>query len=304
MSESNLTDQGGTARPGEASPGIRSVVPFMRAMLLLGAFLVSLAGIQLYVLTTRTGHYFAWTVKVPLTAAFLGAFYWTAMPLAFLSGMERVWARARVGVPGVLLFLWATLATTVIHAGKFHFHSPDRLAKGAAWLWLVIYAADPVLVSIALFVQVRTKGMDPPRTALLPAWYRAAIAVQAAVTLGVGAALFAAPNWVAGWWPWPLTPLTARAMASWILGLSGVLATVVYENDWGRIRLAAVAYTVLGVLQFVALARYSGDAKAGLSLDLYLAFVGTVLALGAFGLWRSRAFWRPQPVPIAVAVEG
>jgi len=34
-----------------------------------GAFLVFLAGLQLYVLTERTDHWFAWTIAVPLTAA-------------------------------------------------------------------------------------------------------------------------------------------------------------------------------------------------------------------------------------------
>ena len=122
---------------------VRKQVPLMRVALYTGSFLVFLAGIQLFVLTTRTDHYFAWTIANPLTAAFLGAFYWTAIPLAFLSARRRVWADARVGVPGVLVFLWATLLTTLLHLGKFHFSSPDRFAKGAAWLWLIIYSADP-----------------------------------------------------------------------------------------------------------------------------------------------------------------
>src|SRR5207249_10716137 len=42
--------------------------------------------------TTRTDHYFAWTIANPMTAAFLGAFYWTAIPLAFLSAGQRVGA--------------------------------------------------------------------------------------------------------------------------------------------------------------------------------------------------------------------
>jgi hypothetical protein len=302
MSSLGDADQAG----GDPTP--RPVIPFMRAMLLLGALLVSLAGIQLFFLTRRTDHYFAWTISVPLTAAFLGAFYWTSTPLALFSGLERVWVRARVAVPGVLLFLWATLATTLLHLGKFHFHSTDRFAQGAAWLWLIIYAADPPLVLIAFWLQLRSPGVDPPRRDPLPVWYRAAVAAQAVVMLAVGVALFAAPTWVGRWWPWPITPLTARAMASWLLGLGGVLATAVWENDWIRIRIATVAYAVLGVLQFVAAARYSGDLKGGPAEGIYLVFVGVVLVLGAFGLVRGELAARgpvshkePAPPPAGSA---
>jgi hypothetical protein len=271
---------------GEHLP-IRTVIPMMRAALLIGAFLVSLAGIQLYILTDRTDHYFAWTVAIPITAAFLGAFYWTSVPLALLGGLERAWIRARVAVPGVLLFLWATLATTLIHLGKFHLHSPDHFARAAAWLWLIIYAGDPPLVLLALVLQLRAGGVDPPRMAPLPPWYRAALAVQSVVTLGTGAVLFANHEWAAKWWPWPLTALTARAMGSWLLGLGGVLAMAFWENDWIRIRVATISYSVLGILQLIALARYSSSFSWGTAGSLYTAFVVTILLLGVYGLAQA-----------------
>ena len=231
---------------------LRRQVPLMRVALYVGSFLVFLAGIQLFVLTTRTDHYFAWTIANPFTAAFLGAFYWTAIPLAFLSARERLWANARVGVPGVLVFLWATLLTTLLHIGKFHFSSSDHFAKGAAWLWLLIYAADPVLVSVALALQLRVKGADPPRAAPLPGWYRSLLVAQA------------------------------------LLGV--VLATAFLENDWVRIRAATAAYAVLGVLELVALARYGDQLSwARPAAWAFLAFVVSVLFAGSYGSWRAIA---------------
>jgi hypothetical protein len=277
---------------------VRTVVPLMRASLLLGAFLVTVAGFQLYVLSDHTDRYFAWTIAVPITAAFLGAFYWTSVPLALLGGTERVWARARVGVPGVLLFLWATLLTTLIHLGKFHLHSPDTLARGAAWLWLLIYAADPPLVSIGLLLQLRAGGEDPPRSAPLPAWYRLTLGVQGLVILGVAVELFFAPARAAAWWPWPLTPLTARAMASWLLGLGGVLAMAVWENDWTRIRIATISYALLGVLQLVAVARFNGNFAWGVAGAVYVVFVATILLVGVYGWLRAGSGTRGlRPAP-------
>lgn len=293
---------GGEEVPADAvTPALRTVVPLMRVALLLGAFLVTLAAIQLYVLTDHTDRYFAWTIAVSLTAAFLGAFYWASAPLALLSGLQRAWVHARAGVPGVLVFLWATLVTTLIHLGKFHLHGPGHFAQGAAWLWLIIYAADPALLSVALLLQVRAAGSDPPRSAPLDAWYRVALAVQALVTLGAGAILFAVPLQAARWWPWPLTALTARAMASWLLGLGGVQLTCFFENDWARIRLATISYTVLGVLQLAALARYWATFTWGGAGGFYVAFVASILLLGLYGWgragFRSRAVISPDIIP-------
>jgi hypothetical protein len=296
-----VPEGGGKVAADAVVPAVRTVVPLMRVALLVGAFLVTLAGIQLYVLSGHTDRYFAWTIAVSLTAAFLGAFYWASAPLALLAGLRGVWVDARPGVLGVLVFLWATLLTTLIHLGKFHLHGPGHIAQGAAWLWLIIYAADPPLLSVALFLQVRAAGSDPPRSAPVDAWYRVALAIQAAVALGEGVILFAVPLQAARWWPWPLTPLTARAIASWLLGLGVMQATCFFENDWARIRLATISYSLLGVLQLAALARYSTTFRWGVAGGIYIAFVASILLLGLYG-WaraatRSRATISPNTLP-------
>ncbi len=48
----------------------------MRAMLIVSCVTVLIAGFQLFVLTEYTDRFFAWTIDVPFTEAFLGVCYW------------------------------------------------------------------------------------------------------------------------------------------------------------------------------------------------------------------------------------
>ena len=110
----------------------------MRTILLVGGVLVTIAAIQLFVLSTETDRFFAWTIKAPISAAFLGAFYGSASVIAFLSAREEQWARARVGVPGVIVFIWLTLLATLLHLDEFHLDSDHSLARSVAWVWVVV----------------------------------------------------------------------------------------------------------------------------------------------------------------------
>ncbi len=269
----------------------------VRLGLYVGSVLVFLAGFQLYVLTDHTDDFFAWTIAAPNSAVFLGAFYWTSLPLAFLSARESAWEHARVGIPGVLVFLWGTLAATLIHLGTFHFDRSELVPRTAAWLWLAIYAIDPLLVSVGLVRQMRIPGVDRPRSAPLPKAYVTVGLAEAVVVLFVGGAMFAVPGWVSGWWPWPLTPLTSRSMGAWLLGLGIVLVTATRENDWNRIRNATIAYTVLGILQLLALVRYHDalDWSSPASW-LYVGFLVTVLLFGAYGWYRAATSTEPKAV--------
>jgi hypothetical protein len=56
-------------------------------------------------------------------------------------------------------------------------------------------------------------------------------------------------------WPWPLTPLTARAVAAWLVafGLGAVLAS--RANDLGRLEISAWSYGLMAVLELVVVIR-------------------------------------------------
>jgi hypothetical protein len=232
-------------------------------VLLVGSVLVFFAGLQLYGLSTRTDDLFAWTIAVPLMAAFIGGFYWGALPLALGCALEKTWVFARTGTLGITAFLWATLAATLLHIDKFHIHGDPWRAQSAAWLWISIYVAVPVLLTIGVVLQFTMRGQDPPRTAPFTMWYRALLLIMGAGIASVAIALIARPLSVDGWWPWALTPLTARALGAWILGLGVVWLWATYENDYFRIRLALRTYLWLVALLFLALMRYSDDLRSG-----------------------------------------
>jgi hypothetical protein len=268
----------------------RLTTRWMHVVFFLGSLFVAAAGVQLYVLASDTDRFFAWTIGIPLTAAFLGSYYWTAMVVSVLSWRERNWANARVGVVGVLVFLLLTLATTLINLAQFHLSHGPLTARLAAWAWLIIYVLDPTLVAGALVAQMRARGVDPPRRRRFSAWYRAAIATSALVSVSVGIALFAAPHdAAAALWPWPLTSLTARMVAAWLVGGGIILAAMVHENDHRRTRPAAVAYTALGILQLGALARYSASPDWESTASwLYVIFFASAIGLGLYGTLESR----------------
>lgn len=266
---------------------VRQTIPLMRFALILGATLTFLSGFQLFVLTEFTEDTFAWTIGAGATATIIGAFYWTACPLAFLSWRRQPWVRARVGVPGVTLFLWATLFTTLVHLDKFHF-SGSASGQFAAWAWLIIYIVDPVLVTVALVLQFRAPGVDPPRVEELPIVYRVALDAAGAAFAVLGLVMIVAPAVVVGRSAFPLTPLTSRTIGGWVLAMGVVFLTMAWENDFDRIRPAAVASVVASVLFLVGLLRYSEEFTWNAAGLAYLVMLGVILAIGIAGLAGRR----------------
>jgi len=273
-----------------ASGRYRQVTPAMRGILWVGVVLVFVAGSSLFVLTGHTERYFAWTIKVPLSAAFLGAFYYTACVIALLSVRRPEWARARVGIPGVTVFLWLTMLATLLHLDLFHLSSGIGTARGAAWIWLAIYVADPIAMAVIWFFQVREPGEDTPRVAALPGGYGAVLLLEGVALFAVGLFLFVAPASAAHIWPWPLTPLTSRMSAAWLVGLGITLVCAAAEADWDRIRPATAGLIALVVFQGIALVRYSGAIAWGTPQARgYVALLALNLIVGIAGVVSGRA---------------
>jgi hypothetical protein len=86
-------------------------------------------------------------------------------------------------------------------------------------------------------------------------------------------------------WPWELTPLTARAIAPWLIAIGVAAFHATVENDLLRVRPATVSYLVFGILQGVALLRYSGSVQWGeVGAWVYVAFLVVMVVTGAVAL--------------------
>ena len=176
-----------TAARAVKPAAVKPLLPGMSRLLYVAAVLVLLAGFQLFVFTDHTASYFAWTIRNPLAAAFLGAGYWASVAFEALAARQRIWANARIAVPTVLVFTLLTLVATLLHLGLFHlggqFATSTRLVT---WAWIAIYTVVPLLMLIILAVQLRTPGGDPPRSAPLPGWVYGLLAVPGGRAAGPG----------------------------------------------------------------------------------------------------------------------
>jgi hypothetical protein len=271
-------------------------LPLTRFVLIAGAALTFLAGIQLFVLSGYTAEYFSWTIKSAATAAVLGSFYWTASLLAFLSWRRSAWADARAGVIGVMFLLWAMLATILTHLGDFAFAGAGW-ARASAWIWLILYLCYPILVTVALVNQLRASGPDPARTAPLASTYRFALGLCGSASVIIGAMMLIVPEVMAEASAIPLKPLAARSIGSWLLAAGVLYLVMMLENDAVRIRPPAIASAFGAVLLLVVLARYWPQFTwEGLRWS-FMLFVAAPTGLGIAGLNAGRGLTvrrRPQ----------
>jgi hypothetical protein len=256
-----------------------------RVLLVAFVCLTLVATNQLFVLARHTATLFSWTIQPPLSAAFLGASYAAGCVLSVLALRSRSWPGARIALVTVLVFAVLTLAASLLHLDRFHFAAPGFVARAAAWIWVGVYAVVPVALLVVVLRQARAGRPAPPVGSSMPGWLRGLLALQG-VVLGVAATgLFLVPAVTARWWPWMLTPLTARMTAAWLAALAVAALLCLRERDAARVAIPAVAYVVFGVLQLLALLLYGEVVAWGsLAAVLYVAALILAIATGAAGL--------------------
>jgi hypothetical protein len=263
----------------------------VRRLLQVAALLVFLAGVQLFLFPRRTDEYFAWTIGSPMTAVFLGASYWSAVGLELVASRSPHWAGARIALPAVFVFTVLTLIVTLVHIDLFHLEAALPLrTRSVAWAWIAIYVVVPLLMVVGHRDQRRI-GFEVPSPSGLPTLVRVTLVGLAALLLGLGVALLVAPAWADAVWAWPLTPLTARAVGAWLVGLGVAAGHARLLDDRPSLRALAVTGVVFGVLQAIAVLRHGDELVGGLRT---LAFGGVIAVLAAVSAW---ALWAPAPDP-------
>jgi hypothetical protein len=251
--------------------------------------LTALSTLLLYLFAPRTDELFAWTINPPISAAFLGGGYAAGFLLIVLTARDPVWARNRIGLVTVWVFIGLTLVATLVHLDLFHFDASPAWARFAAWLWTAVYVVTPVWMGGLFLLQRRAPGVDPPVRRTLPGAAAGVLVAQAVVLLAAGAALMLAPAWADRWWAWPLAPLAGRAIGAWLVALGFAAVLVVLGRDLGRAGAASATYVAFGQLQVGALVRFSGDVDWGRAAAwAWLVVLVSIIVMGLYGLTANR----------------
>jgi hypothetical protein len=269
------------SRPEMQSPSRDStpVLPFSRAVFVLGVCLTAGTGVGLSAVPDRTADYWAWTIKAPLTAAFFGAGYIAAaLSLAF-AARARSWQQARVVAVAALTLTTLALLATLLDTEPFAF-GEGGLPEVVAWIWLGVYIALPPLVLAVFVMQERAGGAHEYASATPALAITRLVFGAAGLALGVvGVLLLADWRWLAERWPWPLPALPATVVGAWLCTYAACfLWFAVRERDWRRVRIIALPALLMLVLDLVAAGRFWDDLGGVAATALYLAALGLLIA--------------------------
>jgi hypothetical protein len=242
---------------------VTQVTRWTRIVLSLDLLLSLVAGCVLFFLSSHTDAYFAWTIKLPLTAAFLGAGYLGAVGALIPSYWIRDWRRVRIIVVMGFALTGVTALVTLWHLGEFHLGAGSGSARFAGWAWLVVYLTIPVLLAAVFVAQERGGGRSEydPVEPLGPA-VRGVFVAQAVVTTIVGIGLVVWPSGFDELWPWPLPALAAGAVGAWLLTIAAGSWWTLRERDWAAIRGSAPGLMAYLLFIIVASLRYTSTFDA------------------------------------------
>lgn len=262
----------------------------MHLLLYVLTALTFVVGTQLFILAEHTDQFFSWTIKAPISAAFIGAGFWGAAVVVFWCARQRDWARGRVVVPTVAVVATLLLVATLQNLPAFH---------GLLGLaWIEVYALFPPTLLAVTIMQLARPGFDPRIGDRLPPALRLTLALQAAAAIAVGVLLFASsPSLAASMWSWPLTDLTSKAIGTWLVGTGVTCGVVALLDDWAAAPGWALAQMTFGAAVLFSLARFSGDvAFDEISVWLVIAFFASMLVSGAYATWIAWREGRFAPV--------
>jgi hypothetical protein len=239
------------------------VLEVTRLWFLVDIFVLAAAGVQCFVLADETDRWFAWTVTPPVSAAVLGASYFGSIVMVVEARRASRWVDARVVLVGTFVFSTLTLIVTLRHLDRFHLDNGGAAARMAAIAWLVVYGVVPPLVLWLMVCQRRAPGTEPVRgDPQLPALTRWCLLAEAGALLVLGGLLWSRGS-RATFWPWPLTDLTAEAIAAWLVALSVLLVLCAVEREVARTRAALRSVALAAGLWIVALVRFHDSVRWG-----------------------------------------
>ncbi|MGW4928123.1 hypothetical protein ACWEOH_03145 [Agromyces sp. NPDC004153] len=261
------------------------VLPYTRVLAFVVIPFLVAAAFLLLVLPGGTEQHFAWTIQPPVTAMLLGSAYAGGIWFFVQVAVQRRWHRVRHGFPAVLVFATLLGIATFLHWDRFHYGHVSFIT------WVALYVSTPVLVLVALILNVREDdGMPEGDDVEIPAPWRYVLALVGAASTVTGLVLFIVPSLLIGAWAWEVTPLTARVVGA-VLTLPGLVNIwMLWDDRWSAFRrvfqaqLVSLACILLAIV--VRLADFEWERPSAWLFAIGIVASAAVYALFYFSLER------------------
>jgi hypothetical protein len=232
----------------------------------------------------ETARGFAWHIQPVVMAAFLGGLYIASAPVLILQATARRWEMIRVLIPTAIAFTTAELLATMLHLDRF---SVGTLPFN---VWLISYLLPPPIF-VGMYVYHQRQSEQRPSTRRLPTGLRKALVGVGALLALDGVVGLVVPRWFTQSFPWTLTPLNARVLCGWLIGLGILMLSIAREDDRDRVRLSAPFLILLLPAVALQVGRFAAQVDfthprlwIGVALLSFTAVVGIYLARGS---WRA-----------------
>ncbi len=227
----------------------------------LGVFAILIpAFVILWWMPAETADAWAWTIKPRMTPIFMGSGY--AAGAFFFARVFRShnWHHVAAGILSAAIFALLMLGATLLGWDRFnHGHAPF-VGAFMFYGWVIVYILSPWLVFLLWLRNDRADPRHPdPNDALLPP---AVLLAARAVGLGAitaGAVFYIAPSVAIAIWPWHLTPLTARVLASFTIQVASGALLLSRDDRWSTWRVLLQTFLIASVLMLIGAARAWND---------------------------------------------
>ncbi|MFJ1702803.1 hypothetical protein [Kitasatospora sp. NPDC088346] len=280
---------------GRPTPSARPVSPALR-LLVLGPLAVAAGGVSLALtfFGGSTEDLFAWRMS-PVTAALLAAGYGGSCVMLGLALRARAWEKVRVVTAASALLMLLVLGASLLGHRTLHLSGGSLPAFAAAWGWLGVHLAAPLLGLVALGAQWRVTGAKPPRAPRLPWWVAAPVLSSGLTVTTTGLLLYALPEAAVRRWPWEVRPLDVRVLGAWCLAFGFALLLGWWEAELRRVRGGMAALVVTGLLGLAGLVRNGGRIDwCGPGAWLVVLLLAALAGLGLSGVGVSWLIDPPQ----------
>jgi hypothetical protein len=235
----------------------------------------------------ETADLWAWTIAPELTAIFLGSGYAAGAYFFWRTYRAERWHPSSAGVFAAAAFALLMLIATLISWEKFNHGDGPFLAAVAFYGWTAVYIAAPPAI---MWLWLRNQATDPrrprPGEPSVPDRARLGARLLGLAALAAAAVAFVSPGVAIDVWPWELTPLTARVLASFTaqVGCGALLLSL--DRRWSAWRLLVQTFFVATAFLLVGAVRARDDFDGGPATWLYLGGL-IAAAAGLLALYRK-----------------